>query len=131
MAPSWGHFVFLPSAVADEDPVRPTQPRSGMLAGSSRSERAESHPLRQQVWPSKSLQPETVEGLVLSEGYVTLSAPVTDRNFVVIVVPLESSVPADFIQSRPGPVLIAELPRNPNGKILKRQLRKQYADAIG
>jgi len=29
------------------NPVRPTQPRSGMLAGSLRSERAESHPLRQ------------------------------------------------------------------------------------
>lgn len=30
-----------------------------------------------------------------------------------------------------GIVLIAELPRNPNGKILKRELRKQYVDALG
>ncbi len=30
-----------------------------------------------------------------------------------------------------GTVLIAELPRNPNGKILKRELRKHYADAPG
>ena len=44
-APLWGLFVFLPSVVEDENPVRPTQPRSGMLAGSSRSERAESPPL--------------------------------------------------------------------------------------
>ena len=28
-----------------------------------------------------------------------------------------------------GTVLVAELPRNPNGKILKRELREQYGDA--
>ena len=27
-----------------------------------------------------------------------------------------------------GAVYVADLPRNPNGKILKRELRKQYAD---
>jgi acyl-CoA synthetase (AMP-forming)/AMP-acid ligase II len=27
-----------------------------------------------------------------------------------------------------GAVYVAELPRNPNGKVLKRELRKQYAD---
>ena len=30
-----------------------------------------------------------------------------------------------------GTVLVAELPRNPNGKILKRELRRQYAHAPG
>ena len=30
-----------------------------------------------------------------------------------------------------GTVFVAELPRNPNGKILKRELRKQYTDAPG
>ncbi len=30
-----------------------------------------------------------------------------------------------------GTVLVAELPRNPNGKILKRELRKHYANAPG
>ncbi len=30
-----------------------------------------------------------------------------------------------------GTVLVAELPRNPNGKILKRELRKQYLDTAG
>ena len=30
-----------------------------------------------------------------------------------------------------GTVLVAELPRNPNGKILKRELRKQYVSAPG
>jgi hypothetical protein len=37
----------LPSGLRTSNPVRQTQPRSGMFAGSSRSERAESHPLRQ------------------------------------------------------------------------------------
>ena len=27
-----------------------------------------------------------------------------------------------------GAVYVADLPRNPNGKVLKRELRKQYAD---
>ena len=30
-----------------------------------------------------------------------------------------------------GTVLVAELPRNPNGKILKRELRRQYAAVLG
>jgi hypothetical protein len=32
MAPLWGHFVFWPSVVEDEYPVRPTRPRSCQLA---------------------------------------------------------------------------------------------------
>ena len=38
-APSRGLLFFSPSVVEDEDPVRPKQPRSGMLARSARSER--------------------------------------------------------------------------------------------
>ena len=39
----------------------------------------ESHPLRQTVRPSSSLRSETVEGLFLSGGYVTLSGTFPDR----------------------------------------------------
>ena len=78
-APCGPVLFFSPSVVADENPVRPTQPRSGMLAGSLRSERAESHPLRQQVWQSFSLLPETCDCLVLSgvcgEPFVYVSGP--------------------------------------------------------
>jgi len=31
MGPLWPRFYFSPSVVEDENPVRPTQPRSGML----------------------------------------------------------------------------------------------------
>jgi hypothetical protein len=53
--------------------VRPTQPRSGMLARSSRSERVESHPLRQTVRHSMRLRPETHECHFLSGACATLS----------------------------------------------------------
>ena len=62
---------------------------------------------------------------------------------LAVVVPAEgtTAAPADLTewvnarvgkqQRIAGTVLIAELPRNPNGKILKRELREQYADALG
>ena len=56
--PLYGAFFFSPSVVADKIPVRPTQPRSGMLAVSSRSERVESLSLRQNVkGPIRGLLP--------------------------------------------------------------------------
>ena len=62
---------------------------------------------------------------------------------LAVVVPAEGATgtPADLTewvnarvgkqQRIAGTVLIAELPRNPNGKILKRELREIYADALG
>ena len=61
------------------NPVRPTQPHSGMLARSSRSERVESLSLRQQVRHSMSLQPETVECLLFSAAFRVVPAYIPYR----------------------------------------------------